>query len=176
VAVGYDVAKKIVILHSGKEAGRHMGWTLFMRTWKRAGYWGLLVLPASQLPASADEHSYVKAVWGLEQAGKWEAAATAYAGALNRWHSSLGALMGLGNCRYALEDHVGAEQAFRQAAKAHPESAAAFNNLAHVLAEQGRHNEALEMATRAVAIGGPGISLYLQTLREIEAIGKAGPN
>jgi len=176
VVVGYDVAKEVVILHSGKEAGRHMGWTLFMRTWKRANYWGLLVLPASQLPVSADEHSYLKAVWGLEQAGKWKVAATAYAGALEIWHSSLGALMGLGNCRYALRDRVGAEQAFRQAVKAHPESAAAFNNLAHVLAEQGRYIEALEMANRAAAIGGPGKSLYLQTLREIEAIGKAGPN
>lgn len=174
VSIGYDMAKEVVILHSGEEAGRHMGWTLFMRTWRRADCWGLLVLPASQLPASADEHGYLMAVLGLEQAGQWEGAARAYSGALDSWHSSLGALMGLGNCRYALGDLVGAEQAFRQAATAHPESGAAFNNLAHVLAEQGRYAEAIEVATRAVAIGGASKSLYLQTLQEIETMGAPG--
>jgi len=176
VSIGYDVAKDVVILHSGEEAGRHMGWTLFIRTWRRADYWGLVVLPTGQLPASADEHSYLKAVLGLEQAGQWEGAARAYSGALDRWHSSLGALMGLGNCRYGLGDLVGAEQAFRHAAKAHPDSGAAFNNLAHVLAEQRRIAEAIDMATRAVAIGGASKSLYLQTLREIQAMGETGPD
>jgi hypothetical protein len=68
VSIGYDMAKDVVILHSGEEAGRHMGWTLFVRTWRRADYWGLVVLPTGQLPASADEHSYLKAVLGIEQA------------------------------------------------------------------------------------------------------------
>ena len=176
VSIGYDMAKDVVILNSGEKAGRHMDWTLFMRTWRRADYWGLVVLPPGQLPASADEHSYLKAVLGLEQAGQWQGAARAYSGALDRWHSSLGALMGLGNCRYRLGDLVGAEQAFRHAAKAHSDSGAAFNNLAHVLAEQGRYAEAIEMATRAVAIGGASKSLYLQTLREIRAFGEAVPD
>ena len=84
--------------------------------------------------------------------------------------------MGLGNCRHSSGDLVGAEQAFRHGAKAHPDSGAAFNNLAHVLAEQGRYAEAIEMATRAIAIGGANKSLYLQTLREIQAVCGAGPD
>ena len=172
VLIGYDLSKDVCILHSGEDARRHMGWTRFMRTWRRADYWGLVVLPTGQLPASADEQSYLSAVLGLEQAGQWEGAAKAYKGALERWHSSLGALMGLGNCRYALRDLAGAEQAFRRAAKAHQGSGAAFNNLAHVLAEQRRYAEAIEMATRAIDIGGPKKSLYLQTLHEIQAMAK----
>ena len=101
-------------------------------------------------------------------------AAAAYTAALERWHSSLGALMGLGNCRYALGDLIGAEQAFRHAAEAHPTSGASFNNIAHVLAEQGRYAEALQMAIRAVDIGGPNKPLYLRTLQEIRTIGKSG--
>jgi Tfp pilus assembly protein PilF len=82
--------------------------------------------------------------------------------------------MGLGNCRYALGDLIGAQQAFSHAAKAHPGSGPAFNNLAHVLAEQGRYAEAIQMVTRAVNIGGSNKSLYLQTLREIQAMVKTG--
>jgi tetratricopeptide (TPR) repeat protein len=174
VSIGYDLSKGVFILHSGKNARRHMSWTLFMRTWKRADYWGLVVLPPGQLPASADEQSYLEAVLGLEQAKQFEGAATAYSTALDRWHSSFGALMGLGNCRYALGDLIGAEQAFSRAAKAHPSSGAPFNNLAHVLAEQGRYTEAIQMAIRAVNIGGPNKSLYLQTLQEIQNMVKTG--
>jgi len=175
VPIGYNMAKAVFIIHSGKEARRRMSWTLFMRTWKRADYWGLVVLPSGQIPASADEQSYLSAVLGLEQARQFKGAAAAYTAALERWHSSLGALMGLGNCRYALGDLIGAEQAFRHAAEAHPRSGASFNNLAHVLAEQGRYNEALQMAIRAVDIGGPNKPLYLRTLQEIRTIVKTEP-
>ena len=175
VPIGYNLTKGIVILHSGKDARRRMSWTLFMRTWKRADYWGLVVLPSGQLPASADEQSYLRAVLGFEQARQFKGAAAAYAAALKRWHSSLGALMGLGNSRYALGDLIGAEQAFRHAAEAHPTSGASFNNLAHVLAEQGRYAEALQMAICAVDIGGANKPLYLRTLQEIRTIVKTGP-
>ncbi len=63
--------------------------------------------------------------------------------------------MGLGNSRYALGDIFGTEQAFRQATELHPQSGAAFKKLAHLLSEQGRYREALKMARRAVALGGP---------------------
>ena len=175
VPIGYNLTEGIFILHSGKEARRRISTTLFMRTWKRADYWGLVVLPSGQLPASADEQSYLRAVVGLEQAKQFKGAAAAYSAALERWHSSLGALMGLGNSRYALGDLIGAEQAFRNAAEAHPKSGESFNNLAHVLAEQGRYPEALQMAIRAVNIGGVNKTLYLRTLQEIRAVVKSGP-
>jgi len=175
VVVGYSLEKGGFILHSGQEPRRQMSWRLFVRTWRRAEYWGLVVLPTGQLPASADEQSYLSAVLGLEQAGQWEGAARAYSAALGRWQSSFGALMGLGNCCYAMGDLGGAEGAFRHAAEWHPGSGAAFNNLAHVLAEQGRYAEAIEIAIRAVDIGGPNRAVYLQTLQEIQAIGETCP-
>jgi hypothetical protein len=175
VCIGYDMGNQVFILHSGEEAAQHKDWTLFMRTWRRADYWGLVVLPIGHIPASADEHSYLKAVVGIEKTEQWEEAADAYSVALDRWPKSLGAFIGLGNCRYCMGDLLGAEQALRHAIEFHPESGAAFNNLAHVLTEQGRYAEALAMATRAVAIGGTSKDLYLQTLREIQAVGKTGP-
>lgn len=170
VLIGYDLTKGTFTLHSGKEASRNITWTLFMRTWKRADHWGLVVLPPAQIPASAEERPYLNAVVGLEQAGQWEGASSAYTAALKRWMHSIGALMGLGNSRYALGDLIGAEQAFRKATKAYPQSGAAFNNLAQVLAEKGLYIDALEMARRAVALGGPNRDLFMQTLQEIESL------
>jgi tetratricopeptide (TPR) repeat protein len=174
LAIGYDTVKGVIILHSGKNRSRQVNWPLFIRTWRRAECWGLVVLPPGRLPASGEEHSYMRSALGLEQAGQCEGAALAYAAALRRWPSNLGAIMGLGNCRYELGDLGAAERAFRRATEAHSTSGEAFNNLAHVLAEQGRYDEALQMAIRAVDIGGANKSLYLQTLREIQAIGGAG--
>lgn len=170
VVIGYDLKKTAVILHSGRAARRQVNWSVFVRTWQRAEYWGLVVLPMSELPASADEKSYLTAVLGLEIAGRWEGAARAYTTALERWPYSIGALMGLGNSRYALGNLTGAERAFRRAIEAHPQNGAAFNNLAHVLAEQGRYAEASQMARLAVALGGTDEPLYRQTLDEIEKL------
>ena len=170
VVIGYDFTKKTVTLHSGKEPRRVINWELFARTWKRAEHWGLVILPTTQLPASASEKSYLEAVLGLEQAGQWEGAIKAYTAALERWHHSLGAIMGLGNSHYAMGDLIMAEQAFRQATELHPQSGAAFNNLAHVLADQRRYPEAIQKARHAVYLGGTNESLYRQTLYEIELL------
>ena len=69
-------------------------------------------------------------------------------------NGGLGGLIGLGNSRYALGDRAGAEHAFRLALRAHPDSAAAFTNLAHVLAEMGRRENALAPARRATEVAG----------------------
>ena len=114
--------------------------------------------------------SYLEAVLGLEQAGQWEGAFRAYTTALERWHNSLGAIMGLGNSHYAMGDLIMAEQVFRQATELHPQSGAAFNNLAHVLADQERYLEAIKMARHAVFLGGTNEPLYRQTLHEIELL------
>jgi tetratricopeptide (TPR) repeat protein len=168
VPIGYDLKKGSITLHSGKMETREIRWSLFERTWERADYWGLVVLPPHDLPASADERSYLKAVLGLEQADQWEGAAMAYSAALQRWPNSLGAIIGLGNSYYAMGDLVRAEQVFRSATKTHPQSGEVFNNLAHVLADLGRYAEALEMARYAIALGGPRKPIYHQTLCEIK--------
>jgi hypothetical protein len=41
------------------------------------------------------------------------------------------------------------------------------NNLAHVLAEQGKWEEAQAAAQRAVDLGGPFLDVFRQTLEEI---------
>ena len=108
-------------------------------------------------------------VVGLERASQWAAALTAYRTALSRWPESLGAGIGLGNSLYALGDLAGAERAFRNTIRIHPGAAPAFNNLAQVLLEQGRPQEARNAARQSLALGGPHVPEYQQTLMDIEA-------
>ena len=168
VAIGYDLDDDEIVLHSGLEAERATSLATFERTWARAGRWGVVVLPPGVLPATADEAQVLQAAIDLEQAGRPADAARAYAAILDRWPSSFAALMGLGNARYAAGQLLGAESAFRTAASLHPDAAPAWNNLAHVLAERGELDEALQAAKRAIDLGGPQEAAYRETLREIE--------
>jgi tetratricopeptide (TPR) repeat protein len=168
VVVGYDLPEGFVALHSGQKAREFLPFRVFENTWARSGYWGLLVLRPGDLPATAEEKPYLAAVLGLEKARQWRAATEGYRTALKKWTASLPAFMGLGNSLYAMRELARAETAFRDAARLHPASGAAFNNLAQVLWEQNRPQEALVAARRAVALGGPLIETYLKTLKEIE--------
>jgi tetratricopeptide (TPR) repeat protein len=169
VVIGYDVPEQEVILRSGTTRRKVMSYDLFEKTWSRGSYWGLMVLNPDQLPVLAKENDYLASVVVLEKTDQYQAAATGYQTAITRWPNSLTAWMGLGYSRYKLGDLRGADSAFRQAAKLHPQSAAAFNNLAHVLLEQGRIQEALVAAHKAVELGGPLKSESEKTLQEIRS-------
>jgi len=169
VLIGYDFIDNTVILRSGITERKVMSFATFNKTWARSGYWGLIVLKPTQLPAIAREKHYLAAVFGLEKSSRFQAAIDGYQTALTRWPRSLIANMGLGNSLYALGDLHGAEDTFRMAVKNHPEAAEAYNNLAQVLLEQGRKQEALEAAQRAVAIAGPRSEVYESTLKEIQS-------
>jgi tetratricopeptide (TPR) repeat protein len=168
VAIGYDLNRGDLVLHSGTERRYVTPLSTFERTWARGGHWALVVLPPGELPATADEATVLRAATGLEQAERYDAAAAAYAAVAERWPDSLGAWMGLGNARYAAGDLEAAEAAFRTATERHPGAAAAWNNLAHVLGEKGgRRAEALAAAERAVSLGGNQAATYRATLDEI---------
>jgi tetratricopeptide (TPR) repeat protein len=79
--------------------------------------------------------------------------------------------MGIGNTLYAMGELAEAEEAFREAVRRNPGGASGYNNLAQVLFETGRREEALKMARKAVDLGGPLADLYRQTLEQIEAAG-----
>lgn len=167
VAVGYDLDAAEITLHSGRDPRRVTPLATFERTWARGEHWALVVLPPGTLPTTAGERTVMHAAVGLERAGRLAEAATAYAAIARQWPQSHGPLVGLGNARYALGDHAGAEAAFRDAIRRRPEDPAAWNNLAHALAKQGRHAEAVEAARHALGLGGPDVDLYRATLREV---------
>lgn len=167
VVVGFDLGTGNLVLRSGEEARRVISMRVFEHTWRRGGYWAMVAVPPDQLPRTAREDDYLRAVMTLEKRGRWRESAAAYDTALTRWPDSLVALMGLGNSHYALGDLSAAEAAYRRAAATHPDAGAAFNNLAQTLADQDRLLEAEQAARRAVHLGGPLAGQYAETLDTI---------
>ncbi|MDX1488047.1 MAG: PA2778 family cysteine peptidase, partial [Acidiferrobacterales bacterium] len=155
VVVGFDLSQGEIILRSGREARYVIAMRRFEHTWKRSGYWAMVSVPPDRVPHTASEARYVRAIVDFERVKRWHDATRAYETALSRWPNNLVARLGLGNSRYALGDLPNAEVAYRQAIHDHPQAAPAFNNLAQVLAEQGRFPEAEVAARRAVQLGGP---------------------
>jgi len=168
VVIGFDREREEIILHSGPTANERLSSRVFLNIWQRGEYWGLLVLPPDRLPAGVREGDWLEAVAGMERAGQWQGAEAGYGAALKRWPKSFSAWMGLGNSRYSLHDLTGSAEAFRRATLLQPENGMPFNNLAHVLNLQGKRNEALVAAQRAVDLGGPLLDNFLQTLEEIK--------
>ncbi len=174
VVIGYDAEKQRVMLRSGRVFRKQIDWSLFQRTWNRAGNWGLLALPPHELPASADQASYLKAALSLEEVGKNDEAAMAYKTALRKWPKSPRAVMGLGNSLYAIGDLDGAEETFRTAVARFPACGDAYNNLAHVLATRTRYDEAMDAARKAIRIGGSNASTYRETMEQIRHMKEQG--
>ncbi|MGH8750133.1 MAG: PA2778 family cysteine peptidase [Burkholderiales bacterium] len=168
VVAGYDLEREEIILRSGAEPRQILPMNTFLHTWQRGGSWAMLALPPGKLPASAAQQTYLDAALALEKTGPPNAALGAYQTAARHWPENLAAWIGLGNVHYVLENKHAAEAAFRTATLRHPESAAAFNNLAQVLLEQGKHEEALQAARQAVALAGPYHATALETLHSIE--------
>lgn len=168
VVIGYDLDRAEIILRSGLEPRQILPMRTFEYTWARSGYWAMATLPPNKIPETADETSFIAAVSALEKMSDTGKALIAYRAALNRWPKNLTAQIGLGNVAYRLHDLDQAEQAFRSATIDHPDSAAAFNNLAQILTEQARYEEALEAANQAVSLGGALAPIAKETLGEIE--------
>ena len=169
VVIGYDLDEGVIILHSGVTDRKRTSLRTFENTWARSDYWGLAVLPPYRLPASADETAFVLAIVGLENARQWDAAAIGYQTALNYWPNNLSAHIGLSNSLYAQGKLKFAESVLRKTTDLFPNEGVAFNNLAQVLWDQGKKQEAIRTARRAVRLGGPFVEQYRQTLDEFQS-------
>lgn len=155
VVVGFDHAAGDIYLRSGENQRQVMPFTVFELTWRRNGYWAMVVTRPGVIPAGAAPDSYLPALLAFDRTAPPQAARSAWQAFLARWPAQPLASLALGNQLYAARDLVGAESVLRAAIKTHPASAEILNNLAQVLAEQGRNDEALVVIDRAAALPGP---------------------
>jgi tetratricopeptide (TPR) repeat protein len=151
VVIGYLPDDDALVLRSGVTRRLVMSAGRFLRTWRLAGYWGMIVLRPGELPARPTAATYLKAAADLESVGQTQAAALAYGAAVNHWPDDATAWLGLGNTQYQSGRLPAAEDSYRQAVRADPGYLAAWNNLAEVLAERGCFNAALTTLDNALA-------------------------
>ncbi len=167
LVIGYDLDQREILMRSGTTKRLVMPMSTFEHTWARSGRWGMVALYAGRLPVTAEENQSVNALVAFEKANSPYRARNAYESALQRWPHNLTLQLGRGNAAYAAGDYRAAANAFREATRDHPESGAAFNNLASVLLELGALEQARTAAERAVALGGPWTEAALATLHSV---------
>lgn len=173
VIVGIDPEARTLTLRSGVERRHVVGWDTFERTWARAAHWGLVILEPGELPATADTTQVLAAVAPFEEKHNWSVAETVYRSAAARWPRQAVFALGVANSRYARGDLRGAEEAYREVIAAFPDDPVAYNNLALVLAEQNRWQEAERLVARALELGGPLRGEFLDTQRRIKQRSKS---
>jgi tetratricopeptide (TPR) repeat protein len=172
VAVGYLPATDELVLRSGTTRRKAIAARRFDQSWERADRWGFVVLLPGELPASAEPRRYLEAAAALESAGATDAAARAYAAAVERWPDNPAARFGLGNAYYAQGKREEAERAFRAVIERSASFLPAYNNLAMVLAERGCRTEALAVIERGLEQAAPSgamVDALSATRTEIEA-------
>lgn len=166
VVIGYRPARDEIVLRSGVTERLVADAGAFMDDWSKAGLWGVAVLRPDEPPAADDSRGYLRAVADMEEAGRYTAAARAYAAATERWPDEPAAWLGLGNARYALGDAAGAESAYREALTRREDLTVARNNLAQLLAERGCTAAAGREIERALANAPPGLTDALRATRD----------
>lgn len=155
VVIGADPGTGRWLLRSGTEPRLAMSGRRFLRSWDGADRWGLVLLAPGELPARPDQARVFDAVAGLEETGRYAAAARAWEAALAIWPENPVALFGWATARYLGGDLAAARSGYGRLLEIEPGHAAALNNLAHVLSELGCPAAAQALARQAVAAAAP---------------------
>jgi hypothetical protein len=144
VVIGADAGSDHVILRSGTDERRVMRTPVFLRTWKRSGFWAVTTLKPGELPADPDRDRYVEAVAGLEQTGHYQAARDAWRAGRSNWPDDAVIHFGLANTEFDLGNFATAEMLYRDMLSEDSSLLIARNNLAMTLVAMGQVDQALE--------------------------------
>jgi hypothetical protein len=160
VVVGFDRERDRVILRSGTERRRLERSARFLRSWGRGDNWAFVAIRPGAVPATATPARYVRALAGAEGVLPSGDTRAAYDTALAQWPQDDLVLFAAAARRHGERDSQGAAALYRRLLALQPNHAAARNNLANVLAEQGCYREALSQARAALEAIDIGSALY----------------
>ena len=144
VVIGYDIADHELILRSGTTKHWQTTFEAFANTWNRADNWALVIVPAGEIPATADIANYLASVYAFEQTGLSLQALDAYRAATNTWPADISAWLALGNMAYKAGNYDEAVIALYEASNLSPDDVTAWNNLAYALHMNGCTEQALK--------------------------------
>jgi tetratricopeptide (TPR) repeat protein len=161
VVDGFDPERELIRTQFGDGKARWLPFKRLEKAWNGGGHAALLV--------HDDEAAALRAAVTLEEEKKYAEAADRYRAILQRHSDSTVAWTNLGNAEMKLGRNAAAEEAFRKALTADPMSRDALNNLAWLLYQDHRLDEAESLARKAVAQHGPDSYLILDTLARVLA-------
>ena len=160
---GYDRSRNLFRTQFGDGKPRWATMTRLEPAWKPTKHAAILIRPAD--PSTTALRAAVR----LEEEGKLALAAHAYREILRENPKSMVAWTNLGNVEARLGRKPAAEEAFRKALELDPDSADTLNNLAWLLYEEKRIEEAEPLARKAVITKAPDPWMRLDTLARILA-------
>lgn len=133
VVVGFDVAKNELILRSGETRRWQTSFAAFERTWARADYWGLVIVPPDTLPADASLTRWMRAAYDLQQTGQTDAAEIAYQTAIKQWPDAAEPGVALANLYFEQQAFAKADAVYADLLATNPKTAVLWNNRAYSL-------------------------------------------
>ncbi|HEX7152348.1 MAG TPA: tetratricopeptide repeat protein [Thermoanaerobaculia bacterium] len=163
VVDGYDPERKLYRTQFGDGKARWVKFPRVEKAWEGGAHTAVLIRPKDALTDS------LRAAVALEEAGKFALAADAYRSILEQHPDSVIAWTNLGNTEQRLGRRPAAEEAYRKALAVKADAADALNNLAWMLYEEKRLDEAEVLARAAVASPAPDGWTRLDTLARIQA-------
>jgi tetratricopeptide (TPR) repeat protein len=178
VAIGYDAQRDAMVLRSGTERRRLERSRRFLRSWQRGADWAFVAVEPGSLPATATPDAYARAVADAERLLPPDSAHAAFAAALERWPDDELLLFAAANHELRARATPEAIALYRRLLELHPRHAAARNNLANALADQGCYSQALAeaRAARAAATAGDPLSASIDdTVATLERAAAAAP-
>lgn len=160
---GHDPERNLYRTQFGDGKSRWARLERLEPAWKPTKYATVVIRPA-------DPHANaLRAAVRLEEEGKFALAAQAYREILQKDPRALLAWTNLGNAEMQLGRAAAAEEAFRKALELDSDAADTLNNLAWLLYEQKRFDEAEPFARRAATTKAPDAWMRLDTLARILA-------
>lgn len=170
VVVGYDLPGETVSLRSGTTFRQVMPMKTFEHTWRRSGYWGVVVVgPEGPVPDNTSLSEWLREANGLERAGHQPDALKAFVFAARHWPDASAPLISAANILIGTNRLQDARILLQDSVQREPGSPLALNNLADVLMRLEEFDEAERNALKAVAAGGGTEDTAKETLMEIRA-------
>lgn len=160
---GHDPERQLYRTQFGDGKSRWARLSRLESAWKPTRYATVIIRPADPNAKA------LRAAVQLEEQGKYALAAQTYREILDKDPRSLLAWTNLGNAEMHAGRTIAAEEAFRKALELDPEAADTLNNLAWLLFEQKRIEEAEPIARKAIVTKAPDEWMRLDTLARILA-------
>lgn len=150
VVVGYEPEHDRFVLRSGETKRRRERTALFLRSWKLGGNWGMVVVGAHDVPASASADAWARTLAGSEALIDPTLVLNAYDAGLARWPDDPLLLFASANFHYGGGRPREAFAQYRRLLSLQPDHRAARNNLANLLFDHGCVQQAQREIGRAL--------------------------